>query len=302
MPRRSKFSRSSLTLVRRIMKMLEAGYYPARIARILGKHRSHIHYYLKRLENMGYIEKEESLERLKPGLYVKRVRGIITLYRITQAGSNFLAGIERRAVGRRLRLHNAYFKYRIVRQPTGKIAWRKVELTNWTQLIGLELGLKVRKNPGSIEVIAPVVEGRDPYELLFRARDEADCLATHLEQKFGMVLGRGKLSRKAHWGVYDPVAGVYSKFFQLSDDVAKIDESEGFSEIDWLSPEAAKDYLIMPMRVQRLEQDVKDIKEGQRLFSEGMLEHMKMIQEVRELARETRELVKALRRERQKSE
>lgn len=285
MPRRSKFSRSSLTLVRRIMRMLEAGYYPARIAEILGRQRSHIHYYLKRLEKMGYIEREESLERLKPGLYVKRVRGTIVLYHITQSGTSFLAEIERGAVGRRLRLHNAYFKYPILRGPSRPIVWRKVEMTNWTQLIGLELGLKVRKNPGSIEVIAPVVEGRDPYELLFKARDEADRLAAHLEQKFDMVLGRGRLSRKAHWGVYDPVAGACGRLFQLSDDVAKIDESEGFGEIDWLSPEAAKDYLLMPARIDRLDREVTDIKEGMRLFSESMLEHIRMIREIRELVK-----------------
>lgn len=62
---------------------------------------------------------------------------------------------------------------------------------------------------------------------------------------------------------------------------AKIDESEGFGEIDWLSPEAAKDYLTMPSLIRKLEQDVSEIKEGMRLFSEGMMHHMKLTQELR---------------------
>jgi len=67
----------------------------------------------------------------------------------------------------------------------------------------------------------------------------------------------------------------------LDVDDAKVDESEGWGEIDWLNPEAAKDYLIMPARIRRLEQDVNDVKEGMRLFSEGMMQHMKLIQELR---------------------
>jgi len=267
------------------MKMLEAGYYPSRVASILGKSKSTMHYHIKKLLDSGLIEREESLNHVKPGLYVKKFRGVITLYRITQPGSNFLAEIERCAVGCRLRLHNVYWKYPVLRQPQRPIDWRKVEMTNWTQLIGMELGLTVRKNPSSVEIISGVVEGVNPYELLLRARGEADLLATHLEAKFDMKLGRSELSRRPHFGVWDPVAGVYAKFFQLSTDVAKIDESEGFGEIDWLSPYAANDYLQMPERIRRLEENHSVLLKGQRLFSEGMLKHMKMIEEVRHLVK-----------------
>lgn len=278
-----RFRRGSLPLIRRIMIMLQAGYYPARIASILGKSKSAIHYHIKKLLENGFIEREESLKRLKPGLYAKKFRGVITLYRITQPGSKFLAGIEGEAVGRRLRLHNVYWKYPILSGPRVSIVWRRVELTNWTQLIGTELGLRVRKNPHSVEIISGVVEGTDPFRLLLRARNEADLLAAHLEAKFDMKLGRAELSRRPHFGVWDPVAGAYAKSFQLSTDLAKIDESEGYGEIDWLSPYAADDYLRMPERIRRLEENHSVLLEGQRLFSEGMLQHMKMIREVRRL-------------------
>lgn len=288
------YRESTLPLVRRLMKMLDAGYYPARIAELLGKSKGTIAYHIKKLLECGFIEKTESLEHLKDGLYVKRFRGVITLYKVTHLGSNFLAGIERRIRGRVLRLHNAYFKYPILRQPRVPVVWRKVELTNWTQLLGRELGLRVRKNPGSIEVIASVVEGKDPYRMLFRAREEADSVAKHLEGKFGMVLGRSSLSRRPHFGIYDPVANEFSKFFELSDDVGKIDESEGYGEVDLYSPETAKEYLLMPLRVRELEKDMTEIKDGQRLFSEGMVEHMKMIKEVRALVEELRNVVPGL--------
>ena len=176
-----------------------------------------------------------------------------------------------------------YWKYPILRQPRRPIVWHKVQLTNWTQLIGMELGLRVRKNPGSVEIISGVVEGVNPFELLLRARDEADRLAAHLEVKFDMKLGRSELSRRPHFGVWDPIVSVYAGSFQLSTDLAKIDESEGYGEIDWLSPYAADDYLRMPARIRRLEENHTVLLKGQRLFSEGMLKHMKMIDELRRL-------------------
>jgi hypothetical protein len=157
-------------------------------------------------------------------------------------------------------LHNVVFKYGILSGPVRVVDWgRVVRLRNWGQLVGSELGLTVRKNPDSVEVFCRVLEGDNPYELLFRAREEADRLAGYLEQKFGMVLGRGVLSRKPHFGVYDALAGKFSENFQLSDDVAKIDESEGYGEIDWHDPEAAKNYLLMPMNVERLSNEVKEL-------------------------------------------
>jgi len=283
----SNFELRNLTLVRRIMKMLDAGYYPAYIARILGRSKSLIHYYVKKLEKRGFIEKRESLPILQlDGSYAKKNRGLITVYRVTQAGSNFLDRIERMAVGRVLRLHNVFFKYPILEQPKKKIKWRKVQLVNWTQLVGTELGMTVRKNSdSSIEITVRVIEGRNPWELLFKAREQADFLAGYLEQKFDMKLGRPHLSRKPHFGVYDPVARIFSRFFEFSTEDAKIDESEGCGEIDWLTPFTAADYLNMPSKVRKIEKDIGEMKEGMRLFSEGMLEHMKLIRELRDLVK-----------------
>jgi hypothetical protein len=271
-----RFRRTSLPLIRRIIKMLEAGYYPAYIADTLGKSRGHIQYYLNHLENACYIE-------VKPHLYVTKSRGVIKLYQVTQAGSNFLADIERGAVGRRLRLHNVYWKFPLVDDPRIPIDWRRVEMTNWTQFVGTELGFRVRKNPHSVEILSGVADGSNPFELLLKSFMEANRVARHLEDKFRMRLGIPSLSRKPHFGIYDPVADVYSKFFQLDTSLAKIDRSEGLGEIDWLSPYASEDYLKMPKRISRIEENQRSLLEGQRLFNEGMLRHMELIEEIRQL-------------------
>jgi hypothetical protein len=151
--------------------------------------------------------------------------------------------------------------------------------------LGCECGLTVRKNPNSLEVFCDVIEGRNPDELLLLAKREADRVAEALEMRLGMRLGEGKLSRKAHFGIYDPVAALVSKHLELSDDVGKIDESEGYGEIDWFSPESAKDYLLMPGYVRKL-------LEIQRTFAVAMEQHMTLIKELQDVVRALKAAVK----------
>ena len=159
---------------------------------------------------------------------------------------------------------------------------------NWTALIGLESGVKVEKTSRSILVYCDVLRGRDPYELSMLAKEQADRVATSLCLKYGLRLGDGKLGRKPHWGIYDPVAEVISKHAIVSDDIANIDRSETYGEIDWFSPEAAKDYLLMPRNVRRLaelqEKQIATMEE----FAQGMRDHRAMIKEIRELVEELR--------------
>lgn len=259
------------------MKLLDAGYYAAKIARILGKSRSTVYFHLRRLETAGLIESSKQ-PRFSKGKIETERKPCVKFYRLTGLCSSFLDGFEKRGGRERVvRLHNLVVKYPILREPRIRVDWRRVELAHWTQQLGRVEGLTVRKNQGSIEIFARVVSGRDPYQLLFVAKEEADRVAVLLEQRFDMLLGRGQLSRRPHFGVYDAVAAQYGERFELSDDVAKIDESEGYGEIDWYSPEAAKDYLLMPANVDRLAEDVREIKSGYALFAEGMVEHMKLI-------------------------
>jgi len=275
----SKFRRRNLYIVISVLRALRDGLYPSQIARQLGVKRNLIHYYIKKLEKLGFIEKQKSVVNGRV-----KTRGAITLYYLTENGSRFLAEIEKEVFCRWLRLHNCYWLFPIVEQPRIEIDWRRVELHNWGQLIGRELGLTVRKNPNSIEVVSSVLYGKDAYALLFRSRDEAERLASHLEQKFGMKLGRPRLSRKPHFGVYDPLASKWAENFQLSTKYGKIDESEGYGEIDWTDPVSATNYLSMPNRLERIEKSLE-------AFSEGMHEHMLLIHELREVVSVLRDAI-----------
>jgi len=272
------FRQKNLNIVIAILRGLRDGNYPSLIARQLGLRRNLIHYYVKKLENLGYVEKLESVEKGRV-----KTRGAITLYQVTENGSKFLEEIESRVFCRRLRLHNCYWLFPVVEQPRIEIDWRRVELHNWGQLIGRELGLTVRKNPNSVEVVTSVLYGKNPFELLFRSREEVDNLASHLEQKFSMKLGRPRLSRKPHFGVYNPLASKWSENFQLDTECGKIDRSLGYGEIDWTDPVSAANYLSMPNRLERIEKSLET-------FAKGMDQHMLLINELRELVNSLRSL------------
>ena len=155
-------------------------------------------------------------------------------------------------------------------------------MQNWGQLVGRELGFTVRKNPDSVEIVSGIIYGGNPYELLFKSRDEADKLAFHLEQKFCMKLGRPKMSRKPHFGIYDPLASKWSERFQLDAECGKIDRSLGYGEIDWTDPVSAQNYLCMPNRLESIERSMT-------VFAKGMHEHMLLIRELREVVQASRE-------------
>ena len=161
-----KFRQKSLNTVIAILSGLANGLYPSHIARRLGLERNLVHYYIKKLKSLGFIEKQELVKSPRV-----KVRGLICLYQLTENGSKFLAEIQKKVFSRKIRLHNCYWLYPILQQPKVEIDWRRVELQNWSQLIGRELGLTVRKNPNSLEIISSVLYGSNSYELLFKSRD-----------------------------------------------------------------------------------------------------------------------------------
>lgn len=235
-----------------ILRHIKSGEYPAKIARMLGISKQLCHYYIKKLERSGFIRRE--------------VRSSCVFYSLTERVKDVLDRFEQGLglADREIRLHNVVFKFSILKKPRLPIDWPKVvAMRNWNQLIGTERQLTVRKNPDSLEVFPDVVYGTDAYELFAIARDEAMRLARYLESKFQMKLSETPtVSRRPHFGVYDRIADMLP--YQFSDDVAKIDRSEGAGEIDFYDPEDVKNYLlstsrIIPNKLDKLINTVEDL-------------------------------------------
>ncbi|NLF87453.1 hypothetical protein GX563_01365 [Candidatus Bathyarchaeota archaeon] len=226
-----------------ILKGIEVQMYPAKIGRARGWSKQHVDYYVKKIEKAGLIR------RLKRSNFVD--------YELTEKGQNFLISCEGVLFSSGVfRLHRCFFKFPVLREgvyPMGD--FKRIELVNWTALLGLEQGVKVRHTTTSWIVHVETLYGRSPGELVTLAKNLADRVAKGLSNKYGCVLGEGQINKRHELGVDDPVAKLLNRYFTVSTPKRVIDDSPGEDEgeLDHLGRDAAVEYLLMPERVKKLE-------------------------------------------------
>jgi predicted transcriptional regulator len=219
-----------------ILKLLAVGMYSANIAKRLDMSKPHVAYYTKILERTGFIRREK--------------RSNVVSYEVTAKGKDFLDNTESVLVGSKIwRLHNAKYRYGLLHDGAWPIEWRKVEMTNWTSLLGLEAGVGVQHTPSSVIINVDALYGENPLSLMDTAKSIADRTAKTLMLKYKCLLAEGSLCRKPHFAIDDPVAEFVSRYFEISTPESKIDRSEGPGEIDFFGVKNAVDYLRLPEEV-----------------------------------------------------
>ena len=133
--------------------------YPAKIGRARGWSKQHVDYYVKKLEKAGLIR------RLKRSNFVD--------YELTERGQNFLISCEGVLFSSGVfRLHRCFFKFPVLREGVYPSAdFKRIEMQNWTALLGLEQGVKVRHTTTSWIVHVETLYGRSPGELVTTAKN-----------------------------------------------------------------------------------------------------------------------------------
>lgn len=238
-----------------IFTLIDEGYYPAKISRILGISKQLLNYWLKRLVRLGYLE--------------KGVRTSVVFYHLTDLGKEMLLMLSESKktltgceAGPRVRLHNVSFKFRIIKDADIPIDWRKVEMQNWGRLIGSVYDVTVEKTTKHLIVYPKIRTERDPYVALLKAYEEAIRVAKSIENRFGLILGLPELNRKPHFGFKDPIADKLSEYQETTlSDIGRIDQSPGEGEIEFFDPSTAADYIAMPNRVKRIEEKINKLEE-----------------------------------------
>jgi DNA-binding MarR family transcriptional regulator len=226
-----------------ILKRVEVGDYPSKIARLYGWSKQHVFYYLKKLE--------------KAGLVRRKVRSCAVFYELTSRGQKVLISCEGIVYSSGVfRLHKCQVLYPIVREgfyPVGD--FKRVEMVNWTALLGLVHGVSVRKTSRHWIVHVECLFGHNPGELFGLAKNLGDRVAQALMSKYGVLLGEGQVGKGYELAIDDPVANLLSRYFTISTPNRKMDHSPGEleGEIDHLSRDAAIEYLLMPEHVKKLE-------------------------------------------------
>jgi hypothetical protein len=242
-----KFDFSTVrTRVIPILKRVEVEDYPAKIGRIYGWSRQHVCYYLGKLEKCGLVK--------------RKVRSSAVFYQLTGRGKTFLASCEDVVFGSGVyRLDRCQVRFGIVGEGCLPLDFRRIEMVNWTALLGLELGVKVRHTSRSWIVHVETLYGKHPGELFVLAKNLADRVAKSLMLKYGCRLYDGEVCRGYELKVDDPVAKLLARYFCVSTPERKIDHSPGVSqgELEHFSRDAAVEYLLMPERVKKLEGQVQ---------------------------------------------
>lgn len=229
-----------------ILKRVDVGEYPAKIGRLYGWSRQHVKYYLDKLEKCRLVRRQ--------------VRSRAVFYELTTRGKSFLESCESVLFGSGVyRLDRCQVRFGIVGEGCLPVDFRRVEMVNWTALLGLEQGVRVRHTSRSWIVHVETLYGRHPGELFVLAKNLADRVAKSLMLKYGCRLSEGEVCRGYELKVDDPVARLLARYFCVSTPERKIDHSPGVSEgeLEHFSRDAAVEYLLMPERVKKLEGQVQ---------------------------------------------
>jgi DNA-binding transcriptional ArsR family regulator len=199
---------------------------------------------MKKLEECGLVHREK--------------RSNVVFYELTDAGTNLLKSCEGRVFpGELHRLDKCQVSFLIAREGVyPERNFRKVEMVNWTALLGLELGVKVRHTSKSWIVHVPVIRGRNPAEVYGLAMNLANRVAVALARKYGVVLCEGKFVG-GEMAVVDPIAKMFGRYFTVRTKQRKIDHSLGEGELENMGKDAVIDYLQMPEKVKKIESAVE---------------------------------------------
>ena len=236
------FRRWVLPLLIRIGK----GEYPTEAGRNIKLSRQHTWYYVKKLEDCNLIRREK--------------RSNVVFCESTSESKKLLASCEGTVFPARLyRFDKCQVAYEIISDGLVPVNFRKVEMTNWTALLGTELGVKVRKTTRSWIVHVEALRGRNPVEVANLAMNLANRVCNALVNKYGCVLGEGKIvgGEMAH---EDPVASLFGRYFTVRSDRRKIDHSWNLGELEHTQRDAVIEYLQMPERVKKVEIEIEAVR------------------------------------------
>ena len=236
---RVKFDTKTVrTWVLPLLMRIGVGDYPTKAGRIIGLSRQHTWYYVQKLEKCRLIRREK--------------RSNVVFYELTEESKNLLTLCEGTVFPARLyRFDKCQVAYEIIADGLVPENFKKVEMINWTALLGTELGVRVRKTTRSWIIHVEVIRGRNPIEATNLAMNLANRVRDALVSKYGCVLGEGKIVA-GEMAVEDPVASLFGRYFTVRTDKRKIDHSWSIGELEHLQRDSVIEYLQMPERVRNI--------------------------------------------------
>ena len=224
---------------------------PALIAKDLKMSKSNVSYYIKKAKFNGYLS--------------EITRDAFSVLELTQRGKNFLDQYHKESDSLPIcRAENIQFKADILQMPTIPVDWNKIQMHNWTQYTSQIDGIRIKLNTGNspmLVLLPSPIDGNDPYALFVILVSECMNVMLELYDKIGLKVGRLQLSSRGEWLVYDPIAREFCKTNgQVTyEGIGKVNASRPRSvgEFEFHDPRALTDYLLMPKRIEQIENKVQ---------------------------------------------
>ena len=241
-----------VAFVIRLLRAVESGDYPSKIARYMGVKRQVVDYYLRKLRKAGYLRKIK--------------RGMITNYELTPLCQAFLTRSEKPPVSGVCRLHHYGLQFPVKSGPGFAVDWRKVAgIQNWDKFVGTEMGLTVEFVDASerkLIVWAEPISGSDSMDLLLRANLAIMKVAQFVASKYEMRLGEPSVVSKPHFAIASPEAEEITKHIEVTTQDGKMDRSEGYGEKDIFTPELANATIALPLTIERMERTIEALSQS----------------------------------------
>jgi DNA-binding MarR family transcriptional regulator len=235
--------------------MINSGVISSDIAKSLNIRKSHVTYYIRKAKDLGYVKESP--------------RSAFKILELTQAGKSFLAmyTANSSSTGSICRAENIRFKADIIKMPPDLTDWHKVEMNNWIQYCSEINGVKAHinnVNHPAIEFIPSPIDGNNVEDMKSQLLQDCMSVCNELEERLDMQIGKLHPSSKGEWVVYDPVAkSLSNQFGQITvDGVGKVNASKPRrrGEFEWFDPRDCADYMVMPKRLAKIEQQIDEIK------------------------------------------
>ncbi len=187
-------------------------------------------------------------------------RSNVVFYQLTEESKNLVTSCDGKMhPAKLLRFDKCQVAYEVLAEGQIPVDFKRIEMTNWTALLGTELGVKVRKTSRSWIVHVGVVRGVSQVEVANLALNAANRVRDALVSKYACILGPGEIVA-GELAQEDPVSSLFGRYFSVRTDKRKIDHSWNVGELEHLQRDAVIEYLQMPERIRNVEQQIMSLR------------------------------------------
>jgi hypothetical protein len=252
----------------KILRLLAEGMPQSEIAKKCSFQKTKVNYWNKKF--------------LKNNLIRVKISGKPTFYELTPFGAKILTRSE---VGlcSPVVIENYAVKFRLIRD-VSVFDWVKLgEPRNWVKL-GIKLGrVRVEKTTKNIIIHSGRLIGFNPDYLLVEAGQIIGLVKNFLEGRGVEMEDVGVPLHEPIVRYYNPEAEALTKLGTFYTENGSLDCSDGVPHVEW-KLETARNYLEMPNRIKRIEENLEKFSDSLIVFAEGMNEHMKLVKALQVVA------------------